>query len=263
MTDLWRTAAPLIEIAIISLIVYGLISFIRQTRGEGVARGLVLLVLIGFATILIIAQRARLENLLWILENLIGVSLIGAIVIFQPEIRRGLVRIGESARRLLGERGPSLADVVTDAAFAIAQRGETGALIVVERDTPVGAFMESGVILDAVLSAALLQTIFTKNSPLHDGAVILRRGRLAAAHCLLPLSENIEVCRGLGTRHRAAIGVTEESDAIVVVVSESTREVSLAMGGKLWRGLAQEQMRALLREHCDWRDTLQPAGEQP
>ncbi len=262
MSEIWRTAAPLIEIAIITLIVYGLISFIRQTRGEGVARGLVLLVVIGFATILILAQRARLENLLWILENLIGVSLIGAIIIFQPEIRRGLVRIGESARRLLGERGPSLAEVVTDAAFAIAQRGETGALIVIARDTPVGAYVESGVILDAALSSPALQTIFTKNSPLHDGAVILHRGRIAAAHCLLPLSENIEVCRGLGTRHRAAIGLTEESDAIVVVVSESTREVSLAMSGKLWRGLDQARLGAMLREHCDWLDNLPPSGER-
>jgi diadenylate cyclase len=121
---------------------------------------------------------------------------------------------------------------------------------VVERDTRIGTYIETGVQMDSLLTSKLLRTVFTKNSPLHDGAAIIRGDRLAAANCLLPLSENVEMCRGMGTRHRAAIGLSEESDALTVVVSEETKQISVTMEGKIFRDLDYERLRALIREHC-------------
>ncbi len=252
----------LVEILVISGMVYVLIGFMRGTRGAGVARGLILVYLAGFAVLLFIAQLFQLYNVIWILENLIAVSLVGAIVIFQPEIRRGLIRLGESALRFFSARGVSIEKEIADAAVAISKRGEVGALFVIERDTRIGAFVESGISVDAQLTSQLLRTIFTKNTPLHDGAIIIRQGRVAAASCLLPLSENVEVCRGMGTRHRAAVGLTEESDAVVVVVSEETGTISVALDGNIQRGLDYEGLRAFLREHCvPIEETAMSAGE--
>jgi diadenylate cyclase len=244
-------AGVVIEIAVISLIVYVLIGFVRGTRGAGVARGLILLYLGGFIILLFGAHILKLENVSSILENLIGVSLTGAIVIFQPEIRRGLIRLGDTALKIFSQGHATLEKEIADAAVAISKRGEVGALLVIERDTPIGSYIESGVPIDSVINSQLLRTIFTKNTPLHDGAAIIRQGRLAAANCLLPLSENVEVCRGMGTRHRAAIGLAEESDALIVVVSEETGAISVALNGHITKGLDYEGLRALLRKHCD------------
>jgi len=243
-------ARAVAEILIFSGMVYVLVRFMRGTRGAGVARGLILVYLAGFSVLLFAAQFFHLENVSWILENLIAVSLVGAIVIFQPEIRRGLIRLGEGALLFFSNRAVSIEKEIADAAISISKRGEVGALFVIERETKIGGYIESGVGLDSTVSAQLLRTIFTKNTPLHDGAVIIRQGRIAAANCLLPLSENVEVCRGMGTRHRAAIGLSEESDAVVVVVSEETGAISVAMGGEITRGLDYEGLRAMLRKHC-------------
>ncbi len=240
----------LAEILIISALIYVLIGFMRGTRGAGVARGLILVYLAGFSVLLFAAQFFHLDNVSWILENLIGVSLVGAIVIFQPEIRRGLIRIGESALSFFSSRGSPIEREIADAAVGISKHGEVGALFVIERDIKIGSYIESGVQLGAIVSSQLLRTIFTKNTPLHDGAVIIRQGRIVAANCLLPLSENVEVCRGMGTRHRAAIGLTEESDAIVVVISEETGTISVAMDGNITRGLDYESLIEFLHTQC-------------
>lgn len=240
---------PIVEILLISTFVYLLMTFMRGTRGAGVARGMLLVWGSGFVVLFTIAQWFGLDNVSWILENLVSVSLIAMVVIFQPEIRYGLVRIGETVR-LWNAREYLLDKEIADAAVAIARRGDVGALIVVERETPVSAFIDSGIFLDAVCSSQLLRTVFTKNTPLHDGAVILRQGRAVAANCLLPLSENVEICRGMGTRHRAAIGLSEESDAVTVVVSEETGQISVTMDGTIYRDLDYERLRAFLREHC-------------
>ncbi len=238
-----------VEIAIIAAMLAFLINSLRGTRGAGIARGALLVLLGIFLAALFVAQYAQLPNLRWIMENLVGVSLVGLLVIFQPEIRRGLIHIGESAWRFYTGRGAAIEDEIADAAFEVARRGEVGALFVLERKTQIGTYIESGVVVDAVVSAKLLVTVFSKNTPLHDGAVIIRQGRIAAANCLLPLSENVEVCRGMGTRHRAAVGLTEEADSIVVIVSEETGAVSVANGGQIVRDLDYERLRAYLRAH--------------
>lgn len=240
----------LLEILILTAMLYGLFQFIRGTRGASIARGATVFGVILFLLLLFTAQAGGLENVRWIMENLVGVSLIAVFVIFQPEIRRGFIRLGERAWSFYSGKGTSIEKEVTQAAVSIAKTHEVGALIVIEREPKIGAYIESGVVLDAVVDAKLLRTIFSKNSPLHDGAVIIREGRIAAANCLLPLSENIEVCRGMGTRHRAAIGLSEESDAIVVVVSEETGEISVAMGGQIQRGFDYERLLDLLHREC-------------
>ncbi|MDR0362630.1 MAG: diadenylate cyclase, partial [Planctomycetota bacterium] len=188
------------------------------------------------------------------IENSADVLLIGLIVVFQPEIRHGLVRLGETVN-FWNARESSLDKEIADAAMAIARKGEVGGLIVIERETQVSSYIESGIQLDAVCTAPLLRTIFTKNTPLHDGAAIIRRGRIVAANCLLPLSENVEVTRGMGTRHRAALGMAEESDAVTVVISEETRQISVTMHGEIVRDVDYEQLRTLLQENVYQKST--------
>ena len=238
---------PVAEILIISVFVYMLISFMYGTRGAGVLRGFAL---VGGSTILILfvtAQWLHFNNLTWMIENLASISLIGVVVIFQPEIRHVLVRLGESVK-LWNNRETVLDKEIADAAMWIARKGGVGGLIVIERDMQVNAYIESGIQIDALCNAPLLRTIFTKNTPLHDGAAIVRQGRIVAANCLLPLSENIEMTRGMGTRHRAALGLSEESDALTVVISEETGQISVTVDGGFIRDLDYERLRAILRE---------------
>ncbi len=240
----------MLEIIIIITMIYMTFSAIKGTRGAGIARGAVICFVILFIFILFIAKMVELRNVSWILENLVDVSLFGIVVIFQPEIRRMLIRIGESASQFAGKSDSNMEKEVVDAAFHISKRSEVGALIVIERKTMVGTCIESGVLLEARLSTKLLTTIFTKNTPLHDGAVIIRAGKIVAANCLLPLSENVEVCKGMGTRHRAALGLSEEVDAVVVIVSEETGAVSVAIGGEITLDLDYEGLTEVLVKEC-------------
>jgi diadenylate cyclase len=239
--------SPLIEILIFSVLIHMLITFMHGTRGAGVLRGLALVGGGLFLLLFITAQWLHLDNVTWMLENLVNVSLIGILVIFQPEIRHVLVRLGESVK-LWNNRGGVLDKEIADAAMWIARKGGVGGLIVIERSMQVSAYIESGIQLDAICNSAILRTIFTKNTPLHDGAAIIRQGRIVAANCLLPLSENIEMTRGMGTRHRAALGLAEESDALTVVISEETGQISVTMDGEFTRDLDYERLRAILRE---------------
>ncbi len=239
--------SPLAEILIFSVFVYLLINFMYGTRGAGVLRGLALVGGSLFLILFVTAQWLHLNNVSWMLENLVSISLIGLVVIFQPEIRHVLVRLGETVK--IGvTREVVLDKEIADAAIWIARKGGVGGLIVIERDMQISAYIESGILIDAVCNAPLLRTIFTKNTPLHDGAAIIRQGRIVAANCLLPLSENIEMTRGMGTRHRAALGLAEESDAVTVVISEETGQISVTMNGEFIRDLDYERLRALLRK---------------
>ncbi|MDR2390707.1 MAG: diadenylate cyclase [Planctomycetota bacterium] len=239
--------SPVAEIFIFSAIVYLLITFMYGTRGAGVLRGLALAGGGFFLFLYVAAQRLGLDNVSWMVENLASVSLIGAVVIFQPEIRHVLVRLGESVR-LWDSREGVLDKEIADAAIWIARKGGVGGLIVIERDIQINAYIESGIQFDAICNSALLRTIFTKNGPLHDGAAIIRQGRIVAANCLLPLSENIEMTRGMGTRHRAALGLSEESDALTVIISEETGQISITMDGELIRDLDYERLRETIRK---------------
>ncbi|MBN2710872.1 MAG: diadenylate cyclase CdaA [Planctomycetes bacterium] len=246
----WWLVKTMTEIGIISVFVYVAMSFMRGTRGAGVLRGLILVYMAIFTLLLFVARVFDLQNVVAIMEHLVAVSLVAVMVIFQPEIRRGLVRLGEGALRIFSGSIGTIEEDIADASVAIARKGEVGALLVMEREIKIGSYIESGVVLDSAISSQLLRTIFTKNTPLHDGAVIIRQGRIAAANCLLPLSENVEECRGMGTRHRAAIGLTEETDAVVIVVSEETGTISVAMEGKITRGFDYESLQAFLRKNC-------------
>ncbi len=240
----------ILEMIIIISMIYMAFSAMKGTRGAGIARGAVICFVIVFIFVLFIAKMVELKNVSWILENLVEVSLFGIVVIFQPEIRRMLIRIGESASQFTGNINSRMEKEVADAAFTISKRCEVGALIVIERKTMIGTCIESGILLEAKLSTKLLTTIFTKNTPLHDGAAIIRAGKIIAANCLLPLSENVEICKGMGTRHRAAIGLSEEVDAVVVIVSEETGAVSIAMGGEITLDLDYEGLTEILHREC-------------
>lgn len=235
--------ADLLDILIVSLFIYWVLLLLRGTRSLEMLLGLAFL----FLTFLV-AERWGLATIHWILSNFIESIIIFVIVIFQDDIRRALSTMGKNPF-FLGTRfppySPSLLEEVVEASLALA-RNRWGALIVLEREADVKEYVEVGVELDARVSRELLLSIFHKGSPLHDGAVLIQRGRVSAARCFLPLSENPRVSRLLGTRHRAALGLSEETDAVVVVVSEEKGTISLAIKGKLTRNLEMGRLRKVL-----------------
>ncbi len=253
--------SPVAEILIFSVMAYMLMTFMYGTRGAGVLRGLAMVGGSLTLALFVTAQWLHLDNVSWMIENLVNISLIGVIVIFQPEIRHVLVKLGESVK-LWNAKEVALDKEIADAAIWIAKNGGVGGLIVIERDMQVNAYIESGITIDALCNSPILRTIFTKNTPLHDGAAIVRQGRIIAANCLLPLSENIEMTRGMGTRHRAALGLAEESDALTVVISEETGKISVTMNGEFIRDLDYERLRALLRQSV-YQSTSEEENEAP
>jgi diadenylate cyclase len=236
--------ASLVEILIVAYLLYRLYWLIKETRAEQLLKGmLIILALIPISFVL------QLTMLYTILSRTITVGVLSLVIIFQPEIRRALEHIGRSAfsdRHTMAER--SLEELVTEivnAVDAMAQT-KTGALIAIEQNTMLGEIIVSGTMVDAKVSAALIENIFVPNTPLHDGAMIIRNDRILAAGCLLPLTNSAEISKKLGTRHRAAIGLTEVSDAAVIIVSEETGIISLALNGKLVRNYDRERLKAIL-----------------
>jgi diadenylate cyclase len=226
---------------IIAVLIYYLLKLLRGTRGLQILVALVLLFLLDEG-----ARWARLGMVEWLLTTLLPYFAIALIVLFQPEIRRALARFGRqfSFGQLLGQGTGAPYDDLVLAAGHFSQN-RIGALVVIERDVSLSTYIESGIALDANLSYDLLIAIFRPGSPMHDGAVILKRDRICSAACFLPLSLNPALSNQLGTRHRAAIGITEESDAIAVVVSEETGAISIATGGAIELDITADQ----LQEH--------------
>lgn len=233
-----------LDILIIAVLIYYILKLLRGTRAVQMLVAIALLVLFYRG-----AQWARLEMVEWLLTTLLPYVAIALIVLFQPEIRRALSRVGRnlSALKFTSHNPKSLYDDIVMAAEYFSQN-RVGALIVVERESGLRTYIESGIPLDARLSYDLLLAIFRPGSPLHDGAVIIQGSRVAAAACFLPLSLNPAISKHLGTRHRAAIGITEESDAVVVLVSEQTGAISFAVGGKIETGLTADELGARLGE---------------
>jgi diadenylate cyclase len=224
----------LVEIAILALVIYAILRFLGKTRGSGLVRGLALVVIGFFLVAQVIIASLDLNELAKILDYLLSTVVIGLIVIFQPELRRGLMVLGRYRvlRYLVTENYP-LADKLADAAEGLS-RDCVGGLVAIERELTLDAYIETGERTDAEVSAPLIRTLFSPRSPLHDGAVIVSRGRVAAAACQLPLSQPPDQSGPhIGMRHRAALGLSEETDAVLIVVSEETGRVSLALGGKL------------------------------
>jgi len=231
----------LLDILGASLLVYAVLYFLRITKGIQILKGLIFLALIWA-----LASLLDLKTVSTIFEKLWTVGLFSLVVIFQPEIRKALSKLGQATRltssKPLEER---VVERIVRACAFMSER-QIGALIVIERNQNLEPLLEGCVTIDAVVSVELLITIFDPLTPLHDGAVVIRGDRIAYASCVLPLSKSSEIPRKYGTRHRAGLGISEESDAIAVIVSEETGEISLAVGGKLHRNLDQELLKSLL-----------------
>ena len=241
---------PVIEVAVLTVILYFAFTFLEGSSGEGVLRGFFVAALAIAALVFLASRMAGFERLSFVLEKLLALSFIAIVVIFQPEIRRGLVRLGESPLlRFISTSGHPVVQEVTKAVSTMSQR-KIGALIAIERNVGLASFAEKGTLLGASVTSELLSTIFYPGSALHDGGVIISGDRICAAGCLFPLSENPNLSKTLGTRHRAAVGLTEESDAICVVVSEQTGQISLAVGGDLLQELSASDLSSVLLDLC-------------
>ncbi len=234
----------LLDIAIVSILIYEFLKLIRGTRAVQMAAGSLLIILLFYTS-----RLAPLQTLNWMIRNMLVYVAFAAIVIFQSDIRRALAHFGQAPFFRYFNRqeaaGETIEEVVVAATMLSAQK--KGAIVAIEREIGLRNYIESGIPLDAELTYDLLVTIFQPGSPLHDGAVVLQEDRVAAAACFLPLTVNPRVSRDLGTRHRAAIGLTEESDAAAVVVSEETGQIALALDGRIERGLSADQLRERLR----------------
>ena len=239
----------IIDIFLIALIVYQLLKVLKETRAMQLVKGIFLLFLI-----LQISSWAHLTTLNYLLRNAMQVGMFAIVVIFQPELRNLLEKMGRSnvgklidvaTGKISGDDDDyAVSEIVT--ASANMSSTKTGALIVIERETKLGDVIRTGTLLDAEVSSALLENIFFPKTPLHDGAVIIRGDRIHTAGCFLPLTSNTNLSRDLGTRHRAALGISEASDAIVVVVSEETGKISIAINGSLTRNLTEASLKTAL-----------------
>jgi diadenylate cyclase len=236
-----RVSFTVLDILLVAAIIYEVLVMIRGTRAAPMLAGLA-----AVAAAFYLARIGELVTLNWLLSHLLPYVVFALIVVFQSEIRHMLSDVGRRVSFLRGSaaEGDSYDDIVL--AANLFSQHQTGALIVIEREIGLRTYVESGVAMDARLSYDLLATIFRPSAPLHDGAVIIQKDRLAAAACFLPLSMNPVLSTQMGTRHRAGIGITEETDAIAVIVSEETGAISMAVGGKIERDLSVEHLRELL-----------------
>jgi len=236
------TLISIVDMVLVAFLIYQALMLVRGTRAAPM--------LVGVATLglaFYLARLGELRTLNWLLSTLLPYVVFALIVVFQSEIRHALANLGSRVSRM--RSSTSAADVYDDIVLAanLFAQNQTGALIVIEREIGLRTFIESGVALDARLSYDLLASVFRPSAPLHDGAVIVQRDRIAAAACFLPLSMNPVLSTQLGTRHRAGIGITEETDAVAVIISEETGAVSLAVGGNIERDVTVERLRERLR----------------
>ena len=246
----------LVDILIVAFLLYQLLQFIRGTHAVQMALGALVLVLLYW-----LSQLLHLETVNWLLRTFMPYLVFGIIVVFQAEIRKVLAQLGKTP--LPGVFGSPRTEEVIDevvlAATTLAAQ-HTGAIVVIERDMGLRSYIETGIALDAYVTYDLLISIFNPGTPLHDGAVIIQGNRVAAAACFLPLTVNPQLSRELGSRHRAAIGVTEDTDALAVVVSEETGVISLVVGGRIRRELDAASLKSALLDVLEVEQTPQPAA---
>ncbi len=238
----------IVQILLIAVFVYYIILWVKSTRAYTLLKGLLLILLFLF-----LAYLLRMDTILYIAQNVGVVAITALIIILQPELRRALEQLGEKNKlsRLIrfDSGGPEewkISDkTINELIRAVYDMGEvkTGALIVLENDVLLKEYEQTGIPLDSVLTSQLLINIFEHNTPLHDGAVIVRYNRVVAATCYLPLSDNMDLNKNLGTRHRAGVGISEVSDALTIIVSEETGKVSYTLGGKIYTGVAPNELR--------------------
>ena len=265
MTSLWETVQTMVwnvfhrpglsdifDILLVAIVIYELILLTRQTRGSAVLKGLVLLLLIvGVSDLL------GLTALNWMLMTIVNNGVVVLVILFQPELRKALEQMGRSMMMMRDKKRSDDSDensrIITEiiACLTNLSRRRVGALIVFERKTGLQDVIETGISIDSQISSALLENIFEPNTPLHDGAVVIRGSRVMAAACILTLTEGQGISHELGTRHRAAIGVSETTDAVVLIVSEETGIISMAKGGRLTRHLDPKSLREILEGMYD------------
>ncbi|EJX2695009.1 TIGR00159 family protein [Clostridioides difficile] len=240
----------LIDISIVAYIFYKIFMFIKDTRAEQVFKGIIFLLL---ATQL--SNTFKLHTVYWISLKALDYGVIAVLIIFQPEFRAGLEHIGRAKFNLFGKNVNTSEETlnrnieeIVEALYSLS-RQKIGALIIMERETRISDIINTGTIIDAEISRQLLINIFIPNTPLHDGAVVIRDSKVKAAACFLPLTESKDLSKDLGTRHRAGIGVSEVSDCITLIVSEETGGVSIAKAGKLYRDISRERMMNILRSN--------------
>lgn len=240
--------SDIVEICMIAFVIYQIVKWVRGTRAWMLVKGISFL----FA-IAIMAMIFQLNTILWIFANTISVGITALLIVFQPELRKALEQLGRknlfTSINVFDEqkdRSEKLTvDIIDELLKAVLEmsKAKTGALIVIEQDIRLDEYERTGILIDAIVSKQMLVNIFEHNTPLHDGAVIIRNNRIVAATCYLPLSENMTLSKELGTRHRAAVGLTEVTDSIIIVVSEETGFISMALGGNLIRNVDTEYLK--------------------
>jgi diadenylate cyclase len=237
-----------IEILLIFVMVYVFLRLLEGTRGAGILKGLAIFLGILIMLALVGTRLYPLAAVNWVLTRLGPVVLIPMFILFQPEIRRAFIRLGENPlfSRFFRARG-GFTDELVEAVFSLA-RDKIGGMIALERRVGLSSYVERGVWLDAELSAELVRTIFWPGTPLHDGAIVIRQQRIVAAGCLFPLTDNPTFSTELGTRHRAGIGISEESDAVAIIISEQTGRVSMAVEGAIQQDLDRKALRRALED---------------
>ena len=251
------TVFDVIDVVVVTLIVYELLIWIKNTRAWTLLKGIVFIL-----GIMVVAYAFKLNTILFITRNVFSIGIIAIVILFQPELRRALDELGRNrftdsignffaklfgvGRKevTIGLSDKSIYEIVK--ASLDMSRAKTGALIVIENDTPLGEYESTGISIDAAISAQLLTNIFEKNTPLHDGAVIVRDNRIVSATCYLPLTDRNDLTKELGTRHRAGIGISEVSDSVTIIVSEETGSISVAKKGNILRNLSENGLREQL-----------------
>ncbi|MCI7322431.1 MAG: diadenylate cyclase CdaA [Lachnospiraceae bacterium] len=249
MPDISVSVVDIIEILIISFLFYHILLWIKSTRAWNLFKGIIVLLIF-----VLIAAVFQMNTILWLGENTLNVGLIALVIIFQPELRNALENLG--GKNIFGRLfnlgkteenkfSDKTIDELVKASFVMG-RVKTGALIVVENEILLNEYVRTGIDVDAIVTSQLLINIFEKNTPLHDGAVIIRGDRVVSATCYLPLSDSLSLSKDLGTRHRAAVGISEVSDSVTIVVSEETGKVSVAMNGQIYHGIDGDFLREKL-----------------
>ena len=242
----------ILEILIMTYLIYILFKWMKNTRSWFVIRGIIV-ILIFF----LLAEILKLNTILYLARNSFDIIIIALVIVFRPELRRGIENLGKKnpilrifssdAANSLNEFSEDSADALVEACFALSET-KTGALVVIEREDPLEDYIKTGIKVDAAISPQLLINIFEHNTPLHDGAIIVRGNRIVSATCYLPISQNTSLSKSFGTRHRAALGVSEQTDSITLVVSEETGHVSIAMKGRLLEDVSRDKLQTILRD---------------
>ncbi len=241
----WIILKPAIEIFILALIFYRILVFFQGTRAFQVLKGMMYLLVL-----FLVAQLLRLDTLNWLLAKFFTIWILALVVIFQQEIKQGLARLGQGNLfniSLEDSEVAAIIDELVDVCFTLSEK-KTGALIAIEREAKLKTYIDSGILIDGLVSSELILTIFQHDSPMHDGGVVVRGQRIVASACLFPLSENQHLSKIIGTRHRAALGLTEQTDALVLLVSEETGDVTVACEGKFIPVTGPERLRDTLKD---------------